>query len=81
MQTNDKIKRKTETDVEEMHTNNMQMNKKQSYPKFIYGIQRTEVWGCSKTPQMPNTNDKKNYSKTLHKWQSKLHWKFNMFDL
>ena len=28
MQTNDKIKRKTETDVEEMHTNNMQMNKK-----------------------------------------------------
>jgi len=43
MQTNDKIKRKTETDVEEMHTNNMQMNKKQSYPKFIYGIQRTEV--------------------------------------
>ena len=24
---------------------------------------------------------KKNYSKTLHKWQSKLHWKFNMFEL
>ena len=65
MQTNDKIKRKTETDVEEMHTNNMQMNKKQSYPKFIYGIQRTEVWGCSKTPQMPNTNDKKKLQQDL----------------
>ena len=37
----------------------MQMNKNQSYPKFLYELQRTEVWGCAKTPQMPNTTDKK----------------------